>query len=166
MKINLQTVLAVACIYVAVYGLPSGLEIPNVVPTPPKPDAPSVRTPSMEMQRAVAEVADICERMDTFDRLVWAATWTEAAEVIAGESDEAEVTIDNTLGLRVFTGSVLEVAWSRLAQANGKYRGLDDAVERLFADVIGNDVRPFDNDLQDTTVELYEALAWAGANEG
>lgn len=166
MTIDFKTILAIACIYVAVYGLPEGVKIPDITPAPVTPDVPPLRTPSMEMQRAVAEVADICSQMDTFDRLVWAATWTEAAEVIAGESDEAEVTIDNTLGLRVFTGSVLEVAWSRLAKANGKYRGLDSAVERLFTDVIGNEVKPWSDDIQDDVVELYEALAWAGANQG
>jgi len=36
-------------------------------------------------------------------------------------------------------------------------------VEQAFADVLGNDVRPWSEEMRDDAVELYEALAWAGA---
>ena len=55
------------------------------------------------------------------------------------------------------------MAWSRLANASGKYPGLDAAVEKAFTDTIGNEVKPWDDNVQEDAVELFEALAWAGA---
>lgn len=117
----------------------------------------------MEMQRAVSDVADICEKMDGFDRMVWMATWQEAADVISGEAEDITVEFASTLGLQVWQNSVFDIAWRRLADASGKYKGLGDAVEKAFATTIGNEIRPVDEDTLDDVVELYEALAWAGA---
>lgn len=152
---NLRVVVALACAYVAVFGVPSSLPVPSV-------SRPSVEKPSVALQELVSPVAKVCGRMDAFDRLVWASTWTEAAEAISGESDAVEVTFENTLGLRLFTSSVFDVAWRRLAKATS-YPGLGPAVEEVLTVVIGNEVRPWSDDLQAKTVELYRALAWAGA---
>ena len=157
---NLRTIVVIACLYVSFFGLPN-IELPNV--QPPAPETPDVREPTADVQKAVADVADICERMDTFDRLVWMATWEDCSTIVAGEDDDVSVTFDNTLGLRLFTDSTFDVAWSRLANASGKYRGLGEAVEKAFTEVIGNDVRPWSDDLADDVIELYDALAWAGA---
>jgi len=115
------------------------------------------------MMETVAEVAEICKQMDAFDRLVWMATWEDTAAIVAGEDEDVSVAFDSVLGLRLFTDSVFEAAWKRLAKASGKYRGLDRAVEQAFTDVLGNDVRPWSEEMRDDAVELYEALAWAGA---
>lgn len=163
---NARTLIGIAAIYVLLYGLPKGIELPDIplpVPPSPAPEVPDVPTPSRDMQDAVKDVADICEDMDAFDRLVWMATWQDAATIVAGEDDDVSVAFDNTLGLRTFTGSVFEAAWKRLARANGRYRGLDEAVETAFTEAFGNEVRPWSEELQDDVVELYEALAWAGA---
>lgn len=157
---NIRTIVALGAIYVALFGLPA-VQLPNV--TPSAPEKPAVREPTADVQKAVSDVADICERMDTFDRLVWMATWEDCSTIVAGEDDDVSVTFDNTLGLRLFTDSTFDVAWSRLANASGKYRGLGEAVEKAFTEVIGNDVRPWSDDLADDVIELYDALAWAGA---
>lgn len=152
---TIRVVVAAACLYVALFGVPSSLPVPSV-------SRPSVEKPSVALQELVSPVADICERMDAFDRLVWMSTWQEAAEAISGESDAVEVTFENTLGLRLFTSSVFDVAWRRLAKAKS-YKGLGPALEEVLQVVIGNEVKPWSDDLQTKTVELYEALAWAGA---
>jgi len=157
---NFRTIVAIACLYVAFFGLPN-IELPNVQPS--APEKPAVREPTKELRDAVADVSGICESMDVFDRMVWMATWEDASTVIAGEDEDVSVTFENTLGLRLFTGSVFDVAWRRLAQASGKYRGLDAAVEKAFGEIIGNDVRPWNDDMADDVIELYDALAWAGA---
>jgi hypothetical protein len=72
-----------------------------------------VDEPTKDLREAVAGVADICERMQPFDRMVWMATWQHAADVVAGEDKDVEVTIENTMGLRLFTGSIFDVAWDR-----------------------------------------------------
>ena len=158
---NVRTIAGLALVYVAVYGLPD-VQIPTI-PTPSAPTTPTVETPSMEMQQAVAGVAEICERMDTFDRLVWMATWEDAAAIVGGDSEEVSVEFENTLGLRLWQENCFEVAWSRIAKASGKYKGLGEAVEQAFVDVIGTEVRPMDAELVDDVLDLYHALAWAGA---
>lgn len=157
---NLRTIAAIGLIYVAIYGLPE-IDLPNV--PSPTPSRPTVDEPSAELQRAVDDVATICKEMDAFDRMVWMATWQDAARVVAGEDDEVEVTFENTLGLRLFANSVFDVAWRRLANASGKYRGLDAAVEKAFEKAVGNDIQPWSNELQDLVVDLFQAMAWAGA---
>lgn len=158
---NMRTIAGVACIYVALYGMPE-IDLPDI-PVPSVPSTPKIKEPSMEMQRAVSDVADICEKMEVFDRLVWMATWEDAADLISGEEDGVEIEFANTLGLQVWQQTVFDIAWKRLAGASGKYKGLGDAVEKAFASTIGNEIRPVDEDTLMDVVELYEALAWAGA---
>lgn len=158
---NIRTIAGLACIYVALYGVPK-IDLPEI-PIPSVPSTPKIKEPSMEMQRAVSDVADICEKMDGFDRMVWMATWEEAADVISGEAEDITVEFANTLGLQVWQNSVFDIAWRRLADASGKYKGLGDAVEKAFTATIGNEIRPVDEDTLMDVVELYEALAWAGA---
>ena len=155
---NLRAIAAIAILYVAFQGLPT-IDLPSL----PTPQPPSVEEPTVEMQRVVAGVAAICEDMDAFDRMVWMATWEDAASIIAGENDDVSVQFENTMGVRIFINNVFDVAWKRLAKASGKYRGLDGAVEQAFSDAIGNEVIPVTDDMVDDIVELCEALAWAGA---
>ena len=155
---NLRTIVALGAIYVAVFGLPD-----VQLPTPSAPERPTVEKPSAELQEAVADVASICERMNTFDRLVWMSTWEDCSAIVAGEDEDVSVTFDNTLGLRLFTDSTFQVAWNRLANASGKYRGLAEAVEKAFTNVIGNEVRQWSAEVAGDVIDLYDALAWAGA---
>jgi hypothetical protein len=156
---NMRTIAALGILYVAFAGVPD-IKLPDITP---QPVTPAVKEPTVLMQNAVADVADICKSMEAFDRLVWMATWEDAATIIAGEDDDVEVTFENTLGFRAFISSVFDVAWRRLANASGKYRGLDAAVEKAFKTILGNEVRPFSEMLAEDSVELCEALAWAGA---
>lgn len=155
---SMRTIASLGLLYVAFFGLP---EID--LPTLPQPSAPEIKEPSVSMQKAVSAVADICEEMDAFDRLVWMATWNKAAEVIDGESDVMEVEFTSTLGLQVWQQSIFDIAWRRLAKASGKYKGLSEAVEQAFADTIGLEIKPVDKELLNDVAELYRALAWAGA---
>jgi len=157
---SLRTIVALGAIYIAVFGLPD-VQLPNISPSAPK--RPDAEKPSAELQEAVADVAAICERMSTFDRLVWMSTWEDCSAIVAGEDEDVSVTFDNTLALRLFTDSTFQVAWNRLANASGKYRGLGEAVEKAFANVIGNEVRPWSAEVADDVIDLYDALAWAGA---
>lgn len=157
---NLRTIAIVGLLYVSIYGIPD-VKLPNV--PSPTPSRPTVDEPSAELQRAVDDVATICADMDAFDRMVWMATWEDAARIVAGEDNDVQVTFENTMGLRLFASNVFDVAWRRLANASGKYRGLDGAVEKAFETAVGNDIKPWSADLQDTVVDLFEAMAWAGA---
>lgn len=152
---NLRIIAALGLLYVAFNGMP---ELPS-----PKPSRPNLDEPSADLQKAVSDVARICEKMDTFDRMVWMATWEDAAQIVAGEDDDVQVTFENTLGLRLFASSVFDVAWRRLAGASGKYAGLDAAVEKAFEMAVGNEIEPWSDELQDAVADLFDAMAWAGA---
>jgi len=156
---NVRTIAALGILYVAFAGLPD-IKVPDIMP---QPEIPAVKEPTLLMQKAVAGVADICESMDAFDRLVWMATWEDAANIISGEDDDVEVTFENTLGFRAFISSVFDVAWRRLAGASGKYAGLDAAVEKAFEMAVGNEIEPWSDELQDSVADLFDAMAWAGA---
>lgn len=157
-----RNLIALACLYVAFSGLPSGLSLP--IPSLPSPGGADIEVPTVRLREAVAGVAKVAQNMSGFDRQVWMATWKEAARLVDGERlDGAAITFHDTIGLRAYTGIVLDIAWKRLAKASGKYDGLADAVEEAFADTIGNDVKPFDEATKRQTVELFKALAWAGA---
>lgn len=151
-----RTLVALALVYVGLFGMP---KLPSVV----VPSSPSVKEPSVEMQSVVSDVAKICRTMDAFDRLVWMHCWEDSASAVEGTNENVELTIDNTLGLRLFTGAVFDAAWRRMAKANGKYKGLEAAVEKAFTAAVGNDVKPWSPELAGTVAEFYEALAWAGA---
>lgn len=155
-----RNLIALACLYVAFSGLPSGLSIPSL----PSPGGADVEVPTVRLRDAVAGVANVAKNMSGFDRQVWMATWSEAARLVDGERiDGASISFQDTLGLRAYTSIVMDIAWKRLAGASGKYEGLADAVEEAFSETIGNDVKPFDEATKRQTVELFKALAWAGA---
>jgi hypothetical protein len=158
---SLRYIVAAACLYVAFYGVPE-FTLPSL-PTP-TPTRPAVDEPTKDLREAVAGVAEICERMQPFDRMVWMATWQHAADVVAGE--DKDVGSDH----RKHDGpaAVYRLAFSTLPGTGwrmraGKYAGLQEAVEQAFTDTIGNEVRPWTDDLADDVVELFDALAWAGA---
>lgn len=159
---SIRTIAGLALVYVAIYGLPQ-IDVPSLPLPQPSPVAPDIEEPSKMLQERVAGVAKICEGMDTFDRLVWMATWEEAAEIVAGDSETASVEFQNTLGMQVWQESVFDIAWRRMAKASGKYRGLGEAVEQAFVDTFGTEVRPVTPDMLEDICDLYEALAWAGA---
>jgi len=153
---NLRTIAAIGLIYVAFAGLPQGGGSPQPDTTPDRP------VPSPTMQAEVEPVAKILRGADYYDRAIFASVWEQAATIVDGEDNEIEVTFDSTLGMRLWTVGIIDAAWRRIAGAKGKYPGLGDAVEEAFTDLLGNDVRPVDDELLQDYSELCRALAWAG----
>lgn len=152
-------IVAAALLYVAA----NGVDLPSL-----KPLAVTVvpAAPSAAMKDIVGPVAAIMRNADDFDRAVFAATFEEAANLVAGESSDTEITFENTLGMRIFTVSVIDIAWRRLANARGKYSGLNNAVEQAFESVLSRDVKPATEEIKAKYVELCRALAWAGVARG
>lgn len=133
-------------------------EVPVVVPADNKPSA--------AMQEKVAGVARIMSGASMYDRMAFAACWENAADAVEGSLKDVEVTFENSLGIQAFTQSVLRVAWQQIADASGKYDGLNEEVERLFASTFGMDVKPITEQDRDKYVELCRAIAWAGMPRG
>jgi hypothetical protein len=144
--------------YVAIAGVP---QMPAAGPTR------TIEEPSVKLQQVVADVGRALAPASEFDRLVWAATWEEAARLLeASRKDGHYVTFTDTLGVQAYQVVVLDIAWGRLAGAAGKYPGLQEAVEEAFSATIGPDVQPYTPEVEKRLTGLYRALAWAGLNRG
>ena len=135
------------------------------VPLPKLPSvAPqvSVATPSDEMQRLVAPVADALRSLPASDRALWASLWTKAGVVAAGDAVTAQVAFTDTRALRDFTALSVDIGWRRIGKhAPGSQETLRAAVEAAYGSALGKDVVPVTGELRGRYVEFANAVAWA-----
>lgn len=135
------------------------------VPLPTLPSvAPqvTVATPSDEMQRLVTPVADALKGLPASDRALWAALWTRAGVVAAGDAVTAQVAFTDTRALREFTALAIDIGWRRIGRhAPGSQESLRAAVEAAYGSALGKDVLPVTSELRGRYVEFANAVAWA-----
>ena len=135
------------------------------VPLPTLPSVSpqvSVATPSDEMQRLVAPVADALAGLPAADRALWAALWTRAATVAAGDAVTAQVAFGDTRALRDFTALAVDIGWRRIGKhVPGSQETLRTLVEASYASAVGKDVTPVTSELRGRYVEFANAVAWA-----
>ena len=135
------------------------------VPLPSLPSvAPqvSVATPSDEMQRLVTPVAAALKGLPAADRALWAALWTKAGVVAAGDAVTAQVAFTDTRALRDFTALSVDIGWRRIGKhAPGSQESLRTAVEAAYGSALGKDVVPVTSELRGRYVEFANAVAWA-----
>lgn len=124
----------------------------------PQPDP----TPVPRMLEEVRPVAEIMRNAGIMDRLIFASVLEQCADAAEDKLADVKVTFDNTLGLQVFTEQALRVAWARIADASGKYPGLNDTVEGLMADTLGTEIKPITPEILRDYADLCRALAYAG----
>jgi hypothetical protein len=126
-----------------------------------------VETPSEEMQRLVAPIAEALRGAGPVDRALWAETWSKAAAVVAGDAVTVEVVFSDTRSLRAFTAIALDIAWRRIGQhVPGGNEPLRKAVEAAYGAALGDQVIPVTADLRSRYVAFAKAVAWAGVNGG
>lgn len=138
------------------------------VPLPKLPAAPvtvNVDTPSDAMQRLITDVAAAMKDLPASDRLLWAQTWHKAGVVVAGDAVTTQTAFTDTRSLQAFTSLALDIAWRRIGQQKPN-DALRAAVEAAYAAHLGRDVVPVTPELRARYVELANALAWAGLNQG
>ena len=122
----------------------------------------SVATPSDEMQRLVTPVADALRSLPASDRALWAALWTKAGVVAAGDAVTAQVAFTDSRALRDFTALSVDIGWRRIGRhAPGSQEALRAAVEAAYASALGKDVVPVTSELRGRYVEFANAVAWA-----
>lgn len=127
----------------------------------------TVETPSEAMQTTVQPIAAAMRAMPMGDRVLWAQLWNKAALVAAGDVVSTEVVFTDTKSLRAFTVLALEIGWRRIGgHKPGEHKGLREAVEAAFAQVLGTAEVPVTKDLRERYAELCRAIAWAGLNAG
>ena len=135
------------------------------VPLPTLPSvAPqvTVATPSDEMQRLVTPVADALKGLPASDRVLWAALWTKAGVVAAGDAVTAQVAFADSRALRDFTALTMDIGWRRIGKhAAGSQESLRAAVEAAYGSALGKDVVPVTSELRGRYVEFANAVAWA-----
>jgi hypothetical protein len=101
------------------------------------------------------------------DRMLWAATWSKAAVVVAGDAVSTEVVLTDTRSLRLFTTLALDIAWRRIGQhVPGGNEPLRKAVEAAYGQAVGTDVVPVTADVRARYGAFSKAVAWAGVNGG
>ncbi len=122
----------------------------------------TVATPSDEMQRLVTPVADALKGLPAADRALWAALWTKAGVVAAGDAVTAQVAFSDTRALRDFTALAIDIGWRRIGKhAPGSQESLRTAVEAAYGSALGKDVAPVTSELRGRYVEFANAVAWA-----
>lgn len=148
-------------LFVAVFGIPAvGNISPQPAPTAPKIDVPA---PSPEMKEAVAAVARIMKDANIVDRMMWGQVWMKASKAVAADSTDTKVVWNTTDKLRQFNETALRIAWRRIAgNKQGKYPGLNEAVEKAFADVLSTRSQEVTAEVRAKYVALCSAIAWAG----
>lgn len=140
------------------------------VPLPTLPAAPvvavTVETPSPEMQAVVKPVAAELAKLPASDRMLWAAVWSKAAIVVAGDTLAKEPAFTDTRSLRAFTALTLDIAWRRLGGHPPGNEALRQALESAYASEVGTDDVPVSRDIRDRYAAFAKAVAWAGMNGG
>ena len=157
MTSTVRVAIAAGLIYLAVHGLPTAtLETATI----------ELQKPSAEMIKAVDDVQRIMRTASPVDRTLWAEVWNKCGKIINSET-QTELIFSDTRSLRQFNVIALQIAFKRLGDMpKGKYAGLGEAAERVFAEAIGLDVKPVTPELRAKFVETCNALAWCGAGRG
>lgn len=156
MKPLTRFAIAGGLLFLAVNGLPVASPLPEI----------QIEKPSAAMLKAVDAVQRIMRGASPVDRSLWAEVWNKCGKIIANET-ETEVVFTDTRSLRKFNIIAMQIAWRRLADnPKGKYIGLSEAVEHVFAEAIGLDVVPVTPELRNRFRETCTALAWCGAGRG
>ncbi len=128
------------------------------VPLPTLPSvAPQVTvvTPSDELQRLVTPVADALAGLSAADRALWAALWTRAATVAAGDAVTAQVAFADTRALRDFTALSVDIGWRRIGKhAPGSQESLRAAVEAAYGSALGKANESLDSNSVSTKLRI------------
>jgi hypothetical protein len=133
----------------------------------PAVPAVEVEEPSPEMKSIVAPVAAALRSLPAGDRMLWAATWSKAAIVVAGDATAREAAFTDTRSLQAFTGLALDIAWRRIGRHEpGSNEPLRKALEAAYGAAVGTDEVPVTRDIRDRYAAFAKAVAWAGVHGG
>ena len=142
-------------------------KIPLPAFEPPAVPAVTVEEPTAEMKTFVAPVAAALRSLPAGDRMLWAATWSKAAVVVAGDATAREAAFTDTRSLQAFTGLALDIAWRRIGRHEpGSNEPLRKALEAAYGAAVGTDEVPVTRDIRDRYAAFAKAVAWAGVNGG
>lgn len=163
MTTGTRLLLSAALGYLAVFGLPRGVSLPES----PHTVTVDVEKPSAEMIALVEPVAKALRSLPAGDRLLWSHVWGKAAVVVEGDAVATEVAFTDTRSLRLFTTLALDIAWRRIGgNLPGSQEALRTATEAAYVKALGAAVTPVTADTRKAYSEFARAMAWAGMNRG
>jgi hypothetical protein len=147
----------------AVLSLYAAFGIPKLPKWSPPPAVVEVVEPTRLMKTEVRPVVKVVQRMSPLDRLWLQRIYSNAARVVATDGLVEPQTINTTEGLRAIHIAILKFIWRGMAEnPPGEYEGLNEAINAVFREVVGDDRRGLTPELRRKAVEMFEALAWAG----
>lgn len=126
----------------------------------------TITTPEASMQRAVEPVRSVVASMPMGDRMLWAATWSKVAAVVAGDVESVEVVFSDTRALRMFTAISLDIAWRRIGGNPPGNDTLRKAVESAYHSAVGDEDVAMTDAIRTRYVDLARAMAWAAMPGG
>lgn len=123
----------------------------------------SVSDPSREMKVQVQPVLSVVRNMSPIDRLWLQYIYSNAAKVVRADQVSEPAVVTSTEGLRAIHVAILKFIWKGMAgNPPGKYEKLSSAIEKVFADTIGDKQRELTPELREKACEMFDAIAWAG----
>lgn len=143
----------------AAFGIPSLPTLPSFLVRQEE----TVAEPTGLMKTEVRPVVKVVQKMSPLDRLWLQQIYSNAARVVATDGLVEPQTINTTAGLRAIHIAILKYIWRGMAEnPPGEYEGLNEAINAVFNEVIGDDQRGLTPELRQKAVEMFTALAWAG----
>ena len=158
----LARVAAAGLIVAAAWGKVPLPQLPQTVPAV----MVNVEMPAEDLKAIVAPVARELAKLPTGDRMLWAATWSKAAIVVAGDTLAKQPAFTDTRSLQAFTALALDIAWRRLGNHAPGNDPLRKALEAAYGQAVGTDEVPVTRDVRDRYAAFAKAVAWAGLNGG
>lgn len=127
------------------------------------PSAPvTVATPSADVQKNVAGVAEALGRVSQSDRAVWRETWAKAAVVVEADRTGKVQAFPKTSALQDYTAMALDIAWRRIGgHKPGSVAGLRDAVEAAYNAIVGDKDVPVTPEIRERYGDLARGMVWA-----
>lgn len=127
MNNTLRAVLAAGIVYVALFGVPSGINIPV--------SRPAYSGPLVALHAASS-------RMEAKDRAGLAAAFSAAADMVRADSRNL---LDSTQEANDYLIGILTFDYGGLTKPSQKYPEVADEIEKQFRLVVGDDIAAMDS---------------------
>lgn len=124
----------------------------------PSASSRSIPKPPLEIMKFADPVRGVLPRMTHTDRLFLSNFYDAMGFILARDSQRSAPLITDTEKFAAFHGGSLQLAVDR--KDVGKYDGLGAAIDQVFVNAIGPEVKQLTPELRDRLVGACALLAW------
>lgn len=121
--------------------------------------APAVAAPAAELRALASPLRDVLPRMTPKDRAYLASFYEAVSEILANDGERDSPIISDTEKFAAFHAGSLRLAVKRADV--GKYSGLGEAIDLVFAEAAGAEVQPLSPAVRNKLVAACGVLSWA-----